>query len=206
MPWHEKTPDLPINRTELFFTREASPQNVSDLLIPSEILKPIQGCGTLIHSYPLGARIIMATFEQERERREKLQQILGELNKIKPEALVRKDVLGKDLSFEAGLPVFQRTLELYKSRSECNLDDVPYETLGQLTSIAEQAFQYFEQITTFSIQQHPSNPAQVRDQLINQLRDAWHGYYTNITPQIAYAIRRGSDFDSLEREARGSLA
>lgn len=147
----------------------------------------------------------MATFEQERERREKLQHTLGELNKIKPESLVRKDVLGKDLSFEAGLPVFQRTLELYKSLSECNLDDVPYETLGQLVSIADQALQYFQQILTFSIQQHPSNPASVRDQLITQLRDAWHSYFTHITPQIAYAIRRGSDFDSLEREARGSL-
>jgi hypothetical protein len=148
----------------------------------------------------------MATFEQERERLEKLRHTLGELNKIKPESLVRKDVLGKDLSFEAGLPVFQRTLELYKSLSECNLDGIPYETLGQLTSIADQALQYFQQIMMFSIQQHPSNPAQVRDQLINQLRDAWHGYFTHITPQIAYAIRRGSDFDSLEREARGTLA
>ncbi len=147
----------------------------------------------------------MATFDQEQAHRKRLQAALDQLSQIRPESLVRTDVLGRELSFEAGLPVFQRTLGLFKDLADCNLDNVPYEILNQLISVTEQALSYFQQIQNFSIQQHPSNPAQARDSLITQLRDQWHSYYSTIAPQISYAIRRGTDFDALEREARGTL-
>lgn len=148
----------------------------------------------------------MATFEQEQQQRQELNKVLDALKAIQPESLVRADVLGKDLSFEAGLPVFRRTIELFRDLSDCNLDQVPYETLNQLHSIANQVLTYFQQIQNFSIKQHPQNPEQARDSLIQQLRDQWHSYYSTVTPHISYAIRRGTDFDTLEREARGTLA
>ena len=148
----------------------------------------------------------MATPEQEEEQRGPLQEFLEKLNQIDPESLVRTDVLGEELSFEAGLPVFQRTLGLFKDLSECNLDNAPYEVLTSLNKLVKQAFSQFEQIQNFSVQQHPENPASHRDQLINQLRDQWNAYYIAITPHISYSIRRGTDFEALEREARGTLS
>lgn len=148
----------------------------------------------------------MATFEQEKKQYDELRKVLEQLNAIQPESLVRADVLGKDLSFEAGLPVFRRTLGLFKDLSDCNLDSFPYETLNQLHGQANQVLSYFQQIQGFSIQQHPQNPVQARDSLIQQLRDQWQTYYAVVTPHISYAIRRGTDFDALEREARGTLA
>jgi hypothetical protein len=148
----------------------------------------------------------MATFEQEQEQGKKVESILIELNKIKPESLIRTDELGKALSFESGLPVFERILGLFKDLSEVRLDNAPFEVLNQLTNLAQQALNQFQKIQKFSVQQNPSNPAQIRDQLIEQLRDQWNAYYGTITPHIAYAIRRGTDFDSLEREARGTLS
>lgn len=147
----------------------------------------------------------MPTFEEEQQQRSTLSARLEELGKIEPESLVRAEALGNQLSFEAGLPVFRRTIDLFKSVAECNLDSLPYEVLSQLTALAQQALGYFKQIQDFSVQQHPSNPAQVRDNLISQLRDQWNSYYTSITPHIAYSIRRGTDFDALEREARGTV-
>lgn len=148
----------------------------------------------------------MATLEQEQQQHQELRKVLDALNAIEPESLVRADVLGKDLSFEAGLPVFRRTLGLFRDLSECNLDSFPYETLNQLHGQANQVLSYFQQIQKFSIQQNPQNPVQARDSLIQQLRDQWHSYYSVVTPHISYAVRRGTDFDSLEREARGTLA
>jgi hypothetical protein len=147
----------------------------------------------------------MATIEQEQQQRQALQALLDQLNKIQPDSLVRAEDLGKALSFEAGLPVFQRVLGLFRDLSESNLDNVPFETLDQLTRLAQEALTHFKQIQTFTVQAHASNPTGVRDQLINQLRDRWHTYYTTITPIISYSIRKGTDFDLLEREARGSL-
>ncbi len=148
----------------------------------------------------------MASIEEEQKIRQELHSILYELNSIEPDLLVRTEALGKDLNFEAGVPVFQRTLNLYRDLSSCVLDNVPYETLNQLTSQAEETSKIFKQIQNFSIQQTPTNPVQARDSLIQQLRDRWYSDYTVITPHIAYAIRKGTDFDSLEREARGTLA
>jgi hypothetical protein len=148
----------------------------------------------------------MATFEQEQKQHQELRKVLDALNAIQPESLVRADVLGKDLSFEAGLPVFRRTLDLFRDLSECNLEPLPFETLSQLHGVANQVLTYFQQIQNFSIQQHPQNPVQARDSLIQQLQDQWHSYYTTVTPHISYAVRRGTDFDTLEREARGTLA
>lgn len=147
----------------------------------------------------------MATVEQEQQEHKKLVEVLGALKAINPESLVRSDVLGKDLSFETGLPVFRRTLGLFHDLSECNLENFPYETLNQLWAQANDALTLFQQIQNFSIQQHPQNPVQARDSMITTLRDRWNQYYTAITPHISYAVRRGTDFDSLEREARGTL-
>lgn len=148
----------------------------------------------------------MPTFEQEQQQYQELRKVLDSLNAINPESLVRADVLGKDLSFEAGLPVFRRTLEMFRDLAECSLDNLPYETLGQLHTVAHEVLTFFEQIKSFSIQQHPSNPVAARDSLVSQVRDRWHVYYTSVTPHISYAVRRGTDFDALEREARGTLA
>lgn len=147
----------------------------------------------------------MPTAEQEQQEHKKLVEVLGALKAINPESLVRADVLGKDLSFETGLPDFHRTLGLFHDLSECNLENFPYETLNQLWSQANDALALFQQIQRFSIQQHPQNPVQARDSLITTLRDRWNQYYTAVTPHISYAIRRGTDFDALEREARGTL-
>lgn len=148
----------------------------------------------------------MATPEQEQSQQGALKTILDKLNAIDPNQLVRADVLGRELSFESGLPVFQRTLGLFRDLSQCNLENVPFEMLQQLTTYAQQALGQFEQIQKFSVEQNPSNPKQVRDTLISQQRDQWNGYYNAITPHIAYSVRRGTDFDTLEREARGALA
>ncbi len=148
----------------------------------------------------------MATIDEEQTKLKELNTTLEELNSIEPESLVRSEALGKDLSFEAGVPVFRRTLNLFRDLSACSLDNVPFETLSQLHSQVNQSLELFKQIQSFSIQQNPTNPVQARDSLIQQLRDRWHSDYSVITPHIAYAIRRGTDFDALEREARGTLA
>lgn len=146
----------------------------------------------------------MATIEQEQQHRSELQSVLGQLVSIQPESLVRAEELGKDLNFETGSPVFRRTLDLFKDLSECDLDGVPAEMLQQLTNLARTALQQFQQVQTFSLQQHSANPIAVRDQFIEQIRNQWNSYYMMITPVIAYNAQRGTDFDRLEREARGT--
>lgn len=147
----------------------------------------------------------MATFEQETAQRQALTATLDDLAKIEPESLVRADELGRALSFESGLDVFRRVLGLFKDLRDCNLDNLPFEALSVLTNQAEIARSTFKEIKAFTVQQYASNPTQARDQLIARLRDNWNTYFSTVTPYVSYAVRRGTDFDALEREARGAL-
>jgi hypothetical protein len=148
----------------------------------------------------------MATLEDENRQREALRTRLDALAEIEPQSLVRADILGKDLSFEPGLPYFRRTLDLFRRLSDINLDGIPFEVLNSLTSVTQEASELLQRIQTFTVQSNPQNPGAARDQLINQVRDRWGVYYQAITPVLAYAGRQGVDLDSLERETRGTLA
>jgi hypothetical protein len=54
----------------------------------------------------------------------------------------------------------------------------------------------------FSLSQNPQNPINVRNSLINTLRDQYDSYFSTIHPIIAYSIRKGTDFKVLEDNAR----
>lgn len=147
----------------------------------------------------------MATFEQENAERQRLLTVLTELSAINPQDLVREDVLGRDLSFASGVPYFQRTLKLFKDLAESNLDTVPFQNLQQLSAHAEQARERFKRVQGFSVAQYQSNPASSRDGLINEIRDSYDAAFQQVSPIVAYSVRKGTDFEKLEREARESV-
>jgi hypothetical protein len=148
----------------------------------------------------------MPTLEQEVQARKKLKDLLDGLNSIDPDSLARTDILGQALSFQSGVPIFRRTLALFRELSECNLDETSFSRLNQLADISQSVWNQFQAIKSFSVEQNPANPTGRRDQLLNELRDAWDNYYAVVTPQIAYSKGRATDYSALEREARGTLS
>lgn len=144
----------------------------------------------------------MATIQEEEQAREKLNAVLDELVKITPEALVRREELGTTMSFAIGVPYFERTLKLFQDLHDCQLDNAPFTVLNELLTEANQALAEFMQVQTFSPQSQPDNTINARDTLINTIRDRYDHYYQLISPHIAYAIRKGTDFDALEKNAR----
>jgi hypothetical protein len=62
------------------------------------------------------------------------------------------------------------------------------------------AYDKFDAVRTFSPAQH-STPLDVRNNLINGIRDSYDTYFTVISPVIAYSIRKGTDFETLEKKA-----
>src|SRR3989339_134129 len=147
----------------------------------------------------------MATLEQENQKRSELEKNLSELAGITPESLIKKAELGTALSFEDGLPYFKRTLKLFNDLKNSNLDGIPYKAINQLNTVATQAIGEFNNIKGFTIEQHPQNTKGERDQLINTIRDRYDNYYEVLAPHIAYSIRKGTDFEALESQARNTL-
>jgi hypothetical protein len=145
----------------------------------------------------------METSKEERVRTE-LDQVLGNLSAITSESLIRTNELGTSLDFRNGVPVFERTLRLFRDLKEANLDNIPLNILAQLKQSAEEAIVAFQQIQQFN-PAGQNNPAQVRDQLISKIEDQYHNHFARITPIIAYSVRKGTDFELLERNARTTL-
>jgi len=146
----------------------------------------------------------VATIEQGNEERARLTSYLSELANIKPEDLVRADVLGKELSFAKGVPYFERLLRLFQELHESNVDTLPYGQLSQLANQAQTTLQKFFQVRSFSAGTI-NNPATVRDNLVNEIADAYDSAFTQVSPAIAYSVRKGTDFTKLEREAQETI-
>ena len=144
----------------------------------------------------------MATLEEESAIRDSLQTQLDQLTKIDPNSLVRTDELGQALSFREGLPYFQRVLRLFRDLAQANLDTVSYEQLSGLDQVARGANSQFSRIQQFSLEAHPQNPGPERDALINNVRDQYDSWFSQVAPTIAYSVRKGTDFERLEQDAR----
>ena len=132
-----------------------------------------------------------------------LRQSLETLMSIKVEDLVRTEQLGSTLDFRDGIPVFERTLQLFGKLSSANLDGIPASVLSQLQNSVVSAMGPFQRILQFD--PTVGNPASERDSLIQQIRDEYDSYFQQVIPTIAYSAQRGTDFELLEKQARDSV-
>src|SRR6516165_8235234 len=113
----------------------------------------------------------MSKAKQIRKVRDRLNSCLAELNQIRPAALLREDVLGRDLDFRAGLPCFERTLELFHRLSRCDLEPVPLAHLKNIGDDAERSLERFRKILSFT-GEGLENPREARDLLIDDVTNS----------------------------------
>jgi hypothetical protein len=126
---------------------------------------------------------MFTTARQKRQTRERLDACLAELNQIRPTALLREDVLGRELGFRTGLAYFERTLELFHRLSHCDLDLLPLARLKHITNDAENTVGQFRKILSFTGKDLES-PVEARDLLIDDVRD----FFERISPNVWIAV------------------
>jgi hypothetical protein len=122
---------------------------------------------------------MFSTARQKHQTRERLNACLAELNKIRPTALIREDVLGRDLGFRAGLAYFDRLLELFHRLSWCDLNPIPFGRLEIITNDAENTLGQFRKILSFT-GQDLDDPREARDLLVDEIRDSFDHVSTNL--------------------------
>lgn len=143
----------------------------------------------------------MATPKQESEVLQELKSLLDELDSIVPQELVKAGELGKELNFESGLPFFKRNLELLKRLNNQTLDSIPYNILSNLKNLADKQSHLFNEIREFSLSKYPQNAVQQRDQLIQNIQNAYDGLFQTITPVLAYLSDKDVELESLRTRA-----
>jgi DNA-binding XRE family transcriptional regulator len=143
----------------------------------------------------------MPTIEQNQQALLLLLDILKWFKEADAEKLKRSD-LGP-LSFDVFSDTVSRTLGLYRSLLDCDLSNVSYAKLSEITSAGNAAKSILENIREFDVNQQ--NPSGERHAIIQRLRDQWEVDFAAVTPVLAYATKSSADFQRLEREARGAL-
>jgi hypothetical protein len=108
----------------------------------------------------------------ERHQRSRLKQSLKELSRISPADLSRDNLSSRNLSFRAGLPYFERTLNLFRSLDRSNLSKVPSTYLGIVADHAERVLDQFGEIIRFTGDGIP-NAHEVRNHMIAQVRECY---------------------------------
>ena len=146
----------------------------------------------------------MTTLQQETTVRDQLKTVLHELSEIAPSSLARSD-LGSDLSFESGVVYFSRILRLFHSLAESDLEDIGYAQMNNALGVANSALELFRNIQQFSITKYTNNPIAQRDSFINQARDQYDNIFTQVSPLVAFTLRKGIDFKRLQDQAEGIL-
>lgn len=146
----------------------------------------------------------MSISEQEEQVNQNLRNSLEELLQITPESLVRTDELGTALDFSDSEEVFERTLSLFRDLQSSELDKVPLDQLKQLRQQVQDAINKFQKIQEFD-PAGQQNPTQTRDQIVQDIASSYNQYFEQLAPIIAFSVRKGTDFERLEREARQTL-
>ncbi len=124
-----------------------------------------------------------AALTSEQDIRQRLTKCLDKLTRIRPTDLTREESLGS-LNFRAGIPFFDRTLNFYRQVANTNLKRVPSAVLEVAANHAEASLHQFEQIEQFN----PAGierPEQIRNLLINDVRDAHAAIYEDLCILLA---------------------
>jgi hypothetical protein len=103
---------------------------------------------------------------------ERLSTCLAELGQLRSGDFSREKEIGRDLSFRVGLPYFDRTLELFRRLSRCDLGQASFAELGNMTDHAERTLDQFHRILSFT-GEDVENPREARDLLIEEVHDSF---------------------------------
>jgi len=126
----------------------------------------------------------------DQEIRERLKTSLDQLIKLKSTQLIREDVVGPQLSFRVGIPFFERTSALYRQLANTDLSRVPSAYLEIAVNHAEESLNQFQQIEAFD-PHGMDRPDQIRNLLVNDVRDAYAPIYEDLSVILAPSKGQG---------------
>ncbi len=137
---------------------------------------------------------------------EKTQESLSRMQAFDPKGLAREEELGRNFDFSAIVAPASKLVRLYNQLGLSTLDDFPDPILAQIKQQADADFNRFQQVLDFdptTVQNQ--NPTQPRDQLIQQVTNAYDPAFQKLFPFISYGTSKSVDFQRMENEARAML-
>lgn len=115
--------------------------------------------------------------------------------------LPRIEELGSAMSFQDAVGPSNRLLDLYKQLAIGALDQFPDDVLQRIKQQSDSDYSILNSVLEFTGGRSKGE----RDQVVQQLRNAYQPTFQALHPYISYSTRTATDFSRLEREARADL-
>lgn len=145
----------------------------------------------------------MATAQQIDQCLVQIDKHLNEIFSMSIENLTREENLGSVFSFKEIEDYFVKIIELFKRVKEVNLKEAPYSLLVNYQKQLANAASLFAQARDFN-PTAVSNAADIRQQIINGIRDQWDNYLTQSLPLLNIGLLTSNDL-SVERSKMNQL-
>ena len=128
---------------------------------------------------------------------------LSRMQDFDVESLPREAELGAHLNFREVVSHAAKLIQLYKRLSREAVDDLPDGVAEQLRSQADADFSKLQEILQFEAT--GGSPSEVRQQLIQEIENAYTPAFTGLHPLISYGSSVTVDVQRVENEARAMI-
>ena len=128
---------------------------------------------------------------------------LSRMQDFDVKSLPREEELGTGLNFREVLPHAVKLIELYKRLSREAVDDLPDSFANQIKSQADADFNKLQDILQFETT--VENPSVVREQLIQQIENAYEPAFSTLHQLISYGSSVTIDVQRMENDARAMI-
>jgi demethoxyubiquinone hydroxylase (CLK1/Coq7/Cat5 family) len=145
---------------------------------------------------------MMSTAEQRKKSIAEARPSIERMQKIDPESIAREGELGV-LNFKAAVVHVRRLVDLYAQLPLESIEWFNHSQASQMKSLADSDYNIIAQIMKLDPQR--GDPGSTRTQLINQLEQAYENTFQQLSPWVAYAAGRVTDFTKIGRDARATI-
>jgi hypothetical protein len=129
-------------------------------------------------------------------------QSLARMHNFDTSILPRSEILGEAFTFERAVEPANELLSIYKQIPVEVLDSLSLQLLSTVRDQANADYNILNSILDFS--PDTSNPKNDHSTRIDQLINAYDPTFERLYPIISYSVRKSTDFEKLERDARKS--
>ena len=145
----------------------------------------------------------MSVFQQMETKAKEISNILDKLLAMNNDELYGEKRLHEISFIEHGKESFLKVFSLIEDLKKSNLNRIPVRFLDPLQNVLNTYLDIFNRAQSLSVKD--SSPTEMRDRIVNDIENNYDTLYEQAWPLISFANTVGTDFKSLERDAKKHL-
>jgi hypothetical protein len=146
----------------------------------------------------------MGTEQQRVELLTTVRQQLRKLAETEPDTLARTKELSHDINFAEAVSCFRDMIEIIRELHQRELDRLPEDVLASIQKACKILEDRINEVKKFDL--NTNAPRDVCNAIVDRVKKSYDSVVSPLLLPLAFTATQATDFDRLEREAKGCLA